>query len=218
MIDIHDVCKSFGDHIIFNKLNLKIEDSALVALTGASGCGKTTLLNMIGAIESVSSGEILVDGIDVQQRRNQLLYFREKVGFLFQNFALVENKTVEENLKMVKKYARSNYTIDEALEYVGLSDKLKQKVYQLSGGEQQRIALARLLIKKCDIILADEPTGSLDPGNADTVLSILRKINEMGKTVLIVTHDKSVAQRCNYMIDIDSIKNQKNNTRTGVNL
>ena len=173
---------------------------------------------MIGAIESVSSGEILVDGIDVQQRRNQLLYFREKVGFLFQNFALVENKTVEENLKMVKKYARSNYTIDEALEYVGLSDKLKQKVYQLSGGEQQRIALARLLIKKCDIILADEPTGSLDPGNADTVLSILRKINEMGKTVLIVTHDKSVAQRCNYMIDIDSIKNQKINTRMGVNL
>ena len=107
---------------------------------------------------------------------------------------------------MVKKYARSNYTIDEALEYVGLSNKLKQKVYQLSGGEQQRIALARLLIKKCDIILADEPTGSLDPENADTVLSILRKINEMGKTVLIVTHDKSVARKCKYTIDIDSLK------------
>jgi putative ABC transport system ATP-binding protein len=206
MIVCQNVRKSFGEQVIFSNLNLRIDDSSLVALTGESGCGKTTLLNMIGAIESVTSGKILVDGIDVQQRRNQQMYFREKVGFLFQNFALVENKTVEENLNMVRKNARNNYSVQEALEYVGLSHKLKQKIYQLSGGEQQRIALARLLIKKCDLVLADEPTGSLDVGNAHTVLSILKDINKMGKTVIIVTHDKTVAQACDYSINLESLK------------
>lgn len=111
------------------------------------------------------------------------------MGFLFQNFALIERETVYENLKLVKKRCRTDTSIEEALEKVGLSDKKNQKVYTLSGGEQQRVALARLLIKKCKLILADEPTGSLDRENANMVISILKEYQKMGKTVCLVTHD-----------------------------
>lgn len=202
MIEIRNLCKSFEGKIIYENFNLTIEDNSFIALTGPSGCGKTTLINMIGAIERVDSGEILVDGTDIQKKKNQLDYFRNKVGFLFQNFALVENKTVAENLSIVKKASRSEVSIEKALEYVNMSDKLNQKIYKLSGGEQQRIALARLMIKKCDVVLADEPTGSLDKKNAGIVIDILKKINEMGKTVIIVTHDPKVAERCDRIIEI----------------
>ncbi len=202
MIVLKNVCKQYEEHIIFQNLNMKINDGEFIALTGASGSGKTTLLNMIGAIEPVTSGEILVDRKNIQKRSNQREYYRDKVGFLFQNFALVENKTVAENMNIVKKPARSDISIEQALEYVGLSDKLNQKVYKLSGGEQQRIALARLMVKKCDIVLADEPTGSLDKNNAKIVLDILKKINSMRKTVIIVTHDMDIAKQCNRNIEI----------------
>ncbi len=202
MIVLKNVCKQYEEHIIFQNLNMKINDEEFIALTGASGSGKTTLLNMIGAIEPVTSGEILVDGKNIQKRSNQREYYRDKVGFLFQNFALVENKTVAENMNIVKKLARSDISVGQALECVGLSDKLNQKVYKLSGGEQQRIALARLMIKKCDIVLADEPTGSLDKNNAKIVLDLLKKINSMGKTVIIVTHDPEIARQCNRTIEI----------------
>lgn len=204
MIVLKNVCKQYEEHIIFQNLNMEIADGELIALTGASGSGKTTLLNMIGSIEPVTSGEILVDGKDIQKRRNQREYYRDKVGFLFQNFALVENKTVAENMNIVKKAARSDISIEQALEYVGLTDKLNQKVYKLSGGEQQRIALARLIVKRCNIILADEPTGSLDKNNAKIVLDLLKKINSMGKTVIIVTHDMDIAKQCNRNIEISN--------------
>lgn len=202
MIILKDVCKQFGEHIIFKNLNMEIEDGEFIALIGASGSGKTTLLNMIGAIEPVTSGEIIVDGRNIQKRSNQREYYHDKVGFLFQNFALVENKTVAENMNIVKKNTRSNISIHQALEYVGMSEKLNQKVYTLSGGEQQRIALARLMVKKCDIVLADEPTGSLDRKNAKVVLDLLKKINEMGKTIVIVTHDLDIAKKCNKIAEI----------------
>ncbi|MDS1030942.1 ABC transporter ATP-binding protein [Bacillota bacterium LX-D] len=192
MIKIKNVSKAFEDKILFSNLTLNIEDGEFVIFSGPSGCGKTTLLNMIGAIEEIDSGEILVDGIDVSKRKNQLKYFRNKVGFLFQNFALVDNKTVKENLKLVRKDCKNDITIEEALEIVGLKDKLNKKVYTLSGGEQQRVALARLMLKKCDIILADEPTGSLDKNNAEAVLNILKQLNEQGKTIILVTHDEDI--------------------------
>lgn len=206
MIQIKDLCKSYDRHVIFSDLNMEIQNDEFIAFTGESGCGKTTLLNMIGAVEPLTSGEILVDGIDIQKRKNQQLYFREKVAFLFQNFALVENKTVLQNLQFVKKSAQSGITIQEALEMVGLADKSEQKVYQLSGGEQQRVALARVMIKKCDIVLADEPTGSLDKKNAKIVLELLRKIHEFHKTVLIVTHDLTIAEQCDKIVNIEKFQ------------
>lgn len=202
MITIKNLSKSFGEKKLFENYSLQINDGEFVIFTGVSGCGKTTLLNMIGSLEKADSGEITVDGMDITQKKNQREYLKRKVGFLFQNFALVDNKTVEENLKLVKNDCRSGVSIEEALEMVGLSDKAKQKVYSLSGGEQQRAALARLIVKKCDCVLADEPTGSLDRKNADTVFSILEKINESGKTVIMVTHDEAFKEKGKRVIEL----------------
>lgn len=205
MIRFDKVSKAFGEHILFRGLTFEIEDGEFVIFSGASGCGKTTLLNMIGALEKLSGGQILVDGIDISKRKNQLKYFREKAGFLFQNFALVENKTARQNLELVRKKNRSGISIEEAVERVGLSDKLDAKVYTLSGGEQQRIALARLMVKRCDLILADEPTGSLDKANAERIMQILRYLNtEQHKTVIMVTHDEELKKQGSRVIEIGS--------------
>lgn len=193
MIEIKNLCKSFGEQEIFNNFSLKIDDGEFVIISGASGSGKSTLLNMIGLLEEYDSGEIKVDGFLLSQYSHRK-YWREKVGFLFQNFALIENKTVFQNLEIIEKKAHSACETDEALERVGMLSKKDSKVYTLSGGEQQRVALARLYLKKCDIILADEPTGSLDRKNADMVLKILLELNEAGKTVLLVTHDETIKE------------------------
>lgn len=192
MIVVENLNKSFGEHIVFNNFNLTVEKGAFITLTGASGCGKTTLLNMIGGIERVDSGKIIVDNFDVTMQKNLRIYYMKYVGFLFQNFALVENKTVEYNLNLIQKNARNNISIKEALKQVGMSGKEKQKIYSLSGGEQQRVALARLILKQCSLILADEPTGSLDKDNAKLVISILKSFSQMGKTIIMVTHDLSL--------------------------
>ncbi len=192
MITVKNLCKKFDDNVIFDNFNITIETGEFVVFAGDSGCGKTTLLNIVGGLETPDSGEILVDGENIFKRTNHREYFLNKVGFLFQNFALVENKTVRENLLFVPKKNRTDLTIKEVLEAVGIPDKVNEKVYKLSGGEQQRVALARLLLKKCDIILADEPTGSLDSNNADAVLNILHKMNEQGRTVIVVTHSEKI--------------------------
>lgn len=202
MIQVKQLSKAFGKFKLFDGLSMEIADGEFVIIEGASGCGKTTLLNILGSLEKFDSGRILVDGIDISQKKNQKKYLQEKVGFLFQNFALVERMTIEENMKLVKNNCRSGVSIDEALTAVGLREKKTQKVYSLSGGEQQRTALARLMIKKCDYVFADEPTGSLDRKNADAVFSILEKINESGKTVIMVTHDEAYQQKGKRVIQL----------------
>lgn len=192
MIKIEDLRKAFGEQVIFSDFSAEINDGEFVIISGRSGAGKTTLLNMIGFLEEYDSGRITVDGIELSEKKKQRDYFLNKVGFLFQNFALIENKTVRQNLEIIKPSARTEYDIDTALRKVGLLDKADKKVYTLSGGEQQRVALARLFLKKCDIILADEPTGSLDKDNAETVIRLLKELNKKGKTVIIVTHDESI--------------------------
>lgn len=202
MIQIVGLTKSFGDHVIFDNLSFEIADGEFVVFSGKSGCGKTTMLNLIGGIDTPDSGQIIVDGTDITRQKNRIEYFRTKVSFLFQNFALIENKTVLENLKMVKPHSRTEVTIEQALKKVGLEDKLNAKVYTLSGGEQQRVALARIMIKQCGIILADEPTGSLDSENANSVMDILTELNKQGKTVILVTHDESLKGRGSRIINM----------------
>lgn len=192
MITVKNLCKKFDDNVIFDNFNINIEKGEFVVFAGDSGCGKTTLLNIIGGLEAPDKGEILVDGENIFKRKNRREYFMHKVGFLFQNFALIENKTVRENLLLVPKNNRTDLTVTKALETVGIPDKADEKVYKLSGGEQQRAALARLLFKKCDIILADEPTGSLDSKNAEAVLDILHSMNDSGRTVIVVTHNEKI--------------------------
>lgn len=203
MILIENMTKYFGDNVLFDNFNLKIDNGDFFVITGESGCGKTTLLNIIGGIEPINKGKVMCDGNIISSiektnkdyfkiRKNQLDYYKNTVGFLFQNFALVEAKTVRQNLELVQKKSRTDISFEDALIAVGMKDKLDCPVYTLSGGEQQRIALARLMIKKCSIILADEPTGSLDKNNAKSVINILREMNKSGKTVCIVTHDESI--------------------------
>lgn len=202
MIEGINLTKKFGDRLLFDNLSFTIKTGEFVCFSGESGKGKTTLLNMIGQIEPPTSGQIRYDGKEVRTSRDRLAFLATKVGFIFQNFALVEGKTVSQNLEFVKKKNRQNISVEEALERVGLADKLHAKVYTLSGGEQQRVALARLYIKKADIILADEPTGSLDRHNADLVMSILKDLNSQGKTIVLVTHDDAIKERCDRIIEL----------------
>lgn len=192
MIQISNVCKRFENKVLLENFNLNIDDGEFVVFAGKSGCGKTTLLNMIGGLEKPDQGKIIVDGLDLYSKKRKEAYFTYKVGFLFQNFALLETKTVRQNIEMVKKKARNQKSVEEVLEHVNLLDKIDTPVYKLSGGEQQRVALARLMFKKCDIILADEPTGSLDAENTKNVLSILHQMNQEGKTIILVTHDENI--------------------------
>ena len=204
MIKLENVTKTIGKKVILENLSLKINQGDLVAIVGKSGSGKSTLLNLLGLIDGDYSGHYEIFGqqnVPVNSVKSQAI-IREHISYLFQNFALIENKTVYQNLSLIKKSARADITIAEALKTVGLEDKLNQKIFSLSGGEQQRVALARLMLKKCELILADEPTGALDRENSDIVLSILKKYQQLGKTICLVTHDEYVKTFCDRRIDL----------------
>ena len=205
MIEIKNLNKKFNDKVIFNNLNLTIEEGEMLAISGASSSGKTTLLNILGKLDKEYDGNIIIDNKNLKTI-TQTNYLRNTIGYLFQNYALADNLTVTRNLDFSLKYSddKSLEAKENALEMVGLDPKeyLNKKIYALSGGEQQRVALARLFLKPCSIILADEPTGSLDVKNRDVVLEILRKMNEHGKTVIVVTHDPYVLTVCDRVIKI----------------
>lgn len=207
MIRMRNVTKKFDEKIIFEDLNLEIKKGDLIAIVGKSGCGKTTILNLLGLIDTIYDGEIECEGILYNSMKNnqKQKFIRNNINYLFQNYALIDDGTVNENLLLALYYDKSSLKekmekIQYALDKVGLSDYGLKKVYTLSGGEQQRIALARVIIKKGDIILADEPTGNLDEENRNIVMNNLIELNKQGKTVIIVTHDNYVAQQCSHII------------------
>lgn len=205
MIEISGLCKNFGERTLFKDFDAVINTGEFVVFSGESGCGKSTLLNMIGAIEPYDKGSISIDGIDVGRTKNHTKLFREVYGFVFQNFALAENKTVGENLSFVLQKYSTEISVTEALERVGLAGFEKKPVYKLSGGEQQRVALARLLRKKCSIILADEPTGSLDKRNADEIMDILLTLKNQGKTIVLVTHNNELKRKGDRLIELHKL-------------
>ena len=209
MIKLENVTKTIGKKVILENLSLKINQGDLVAIVGKSGSGKSTLLNLLGLIDGDYSGHYETFGqqnVPVNSVKSQAI-IREHISYLFQNFALIDNETVEYNLMLALKYVKlskkdKGKKIEEILERVGLSSTLHQKVSELSGGEQQRIAVARAILKPSQLLLADEPTGSLDPENRDLVLNFLLDMNKEGKTVIIVTHDAYVAQQCHRVIEL----------------
>lgn len=209
MIKLENVTKTIGEKVILENLSLEINQGDLVAIVGKSGSGKSTLLNLLGLIDGDYSGYYEIFGqqnVPVNSVKSQAI-IREHISYLFQNFALIDNETVEYNLMLALKYVKLSKKdkvkkIEEILERVGLSSTLHQKVSELSGGEQQRIAVARAILKPSQLLLADEPTGSLDPENRDLVLNFLLDMNKEGKTVIIVTHDAYVAQQCHRIIEL----------------
>lgn len=210
MIELKDINKRYSGNIIFEKFNMTVNKGEMVAITGKSGSGKSTILNMIGLLEKPDSGSInLFDepAPKINSKKSKLL-LRYKIAYLFQNYALVDNENVNYNLNIALEYVKANKNEKqkmkiEALQKVGLSDEyLNKKIYQLSGGEQQRVAVARIILKPCELILADEPTGSLDLKNRNDIINILKELNSDGKTIIIVTHDPYVANECNREIKL----------------
>lgn len=190
-------------------VSLEISDGEFVAIMGESGSGKSTLLNCIGLIDSFDDGEYAIDDVKVQELsiEKKNLLRKEKISFVFQNFELMRNYTLYENIevpllaKNVKKNARKKL-IHETAERFGIGELLKKYPYQVSGGQQQRTAIARALISDNPYILADEPTGALDSKNSMELIHELKKINETGKTVLMVTHDQKMAEFADRIIHI----------------
>ena len=201
-IDLLNVSKSFGSKKIFTDLNLTFESGKSYALIGGSGSGKSTLLNIIGRLEKIDSGNVLVDKQDIWKIKERT-FFKNTVGYVFQNYSLIENKTVYDNLKLITKDKK---TITDVLEKVGLSsDYLHQKIYELSGGQAQRVAIARMLMKPRKIILADEPTGALDDEIGKEIIRLLLNERNEDKYVIIATHDPAVYNKVDVIIDMKDI-------------
>ena len=201
-IDLLNVSKSFGSKKIFTDLNLTFESGKSYALIGGSGSGKSTLLNIIGRLEKIDSGNVLVDKQDIWKIKERT-FFKNTVGYVFQNYSLIENKTVYDNLKLITKDKK---IITDVLEKVGLSsDYLHQKIYELSGGQAQRVAIARMLMKPRKIILADEPTGALDDEIGKEIIRLLLNERDEDKYVIIATHDPAVYNKVDVIIDMKDI-------------
>ena len=201
-IDLKDVLKQYddGDVTALNHINLSIEKGSFVSIIGPSGSGKSTLLNMLGALDNPDSGEITIDGISLTSGKDLSDFRREKIGFVFQLHNLLPNLSVRENVEipLVGTDLSESEKEKRALKYieaVGLLDKKDNKPNKLSGGQRQRVAIARALVNNPSIILADEPTGSLDSKTGQMVLDILKDMHEKyNVTLIIVTHDIEVAK------------------------
>lgn len=204
-IDISNVTKTFGSKKVFTDLNLRFEAGKRYALIGGSGSGKSTLLNIIGRLEKIDSGTVLVDGQDIWKTKERS-FFKNSLGYVFQNYSLIENKTVYDNLSLINKDKKM---MSDALEKVGLSsDYINQKIYELSGGQAQRVAIARMLMKPRKIILADEPTGALDSEIGEEIIDLLLSEAAKNKYLIIATHDPAVYQKVDVVIDMKDLGSQ----------
>ena len=210
MIEVKDIWKSFEALEVLKGVNLQVEKGEIVAIVGKSGAGKTTLLQIIGTLDRPTKGQVLIDGQDVFELNDrQLAAFRNRhIGFIFQFHQLLPEFTALENVcipAMIAREKESDYKAraEKLLRELGLSDRMGHKPNELSGGEKQRVAAARALMMSPDIILADEPTGSLDSQNKQELSELLLKLRkEYGQTILLVTHDKELANIADRVIEI----------------
>ena len=209
IVEFKDVSSVYarGDHELraLDHVNMTLEEGKFVVILGPSGAGKSTLLNLLGGLDSPTSGKIYVQGRDISTlSRNELADYRAAtVGFVFQFYNLVPTLTVHENVTLVKEIAPDAFSATKMLEEVGLSDHLKNFPSELSGGEQQRVSIARALAKNPKILLCDEPTGALDSETGVHVLKLLlRMAREYGKTIVIVTHNQSIAKMADVVIRV----------------
>jgi len=209
IVSLSNIQKKIQDKPIFSIHTFTVSKGDFVTIKGVSGSGKTTLLNILGMNDTVSSGEYLFEGVETAElkAKEKLKIKRNKIAFLFQDFGLVEEETINFNLEIGLKYSKLSRKEKvkqkkEALNAVNLNKKLSTTISSLSGGEKQRVALARIILKPSILILADEPTGSLDSLNRDIVTDILFQQSIDGKAVIIVTHDEELAKKGNKTIEL----------------
>ena len=222
LLELKDVYKIYGDLHALDNVNFKVEKGEWVSIMGPSGSGKSTMMNIIGCMDKPSKGSVLLDGVDIakENAKNLTNIRRDKIGLIFQQFHLVNYLTALENVMLAQYYhsITDEKEAIEALDRVGLADRAKHLPSQLSGGEQQRVCVARALINQPEIILADEPTGNLDDKNEEVVVELFRKLHSEGTTLIVVTHDIEVAEVAQRMIVLRNgriSKENVNNNFTG---
>ena len=215
MIEIKNLVKIYNkgktnEFCALKGIDLSIEEGEMLAIIGKSGAGKSTLLHILAAIDSYDKGSYLVDGVSVGdlKEKERARFRNQKIGIVMQDYALIDEYTIEENVQIplifgkVKGNDVRREKIMTALENVGLAELAKKPVRQLSGGQKQRVAIARALVNNPTFLLADEPTGALDSKTSGEIMDVFEKLNQGGKTVIIVTHDMEVAARCGRVIEI----------------
>ena len=208
-VEFKDVCRFYtmGDNVIkaANKVNFTIEKGEFCVIVGPSGAGKTTVLNMLGGMDKVTDGRIFVDGVEISSFNDRKLtdYRRYDVGFVFQFYNLIQNLTALENVEIASEICKNPLDAAATLEKVGLSERMKNFPAQLSGGEQQRVSIARAIAKNPKLLLCDEPTGALDYETGKAILRLLHDIcREKGKTVIVITHNSAITQMADRVIQI----------------
>ena len=215
IITIKEIVKSYGtgEGIVhaLDGVDLEIAAGELVAVVGASGSGKSTLLHMIGGMDSPTAGSVFFNGKDISKysKKQKAKYRCENVGIVFQNFKLIEELNVRENIIMPVLIAGKKVDEDyynALVEMLGLSERQSHLPSELSGGQKQRVAIARALINKPELLLADEPTGNLDKKNSEEIMQIFLDIHKKGKTIVLVTHDREIAERCQRQIEMSDGK------------
>ncbi|TCP31766.1 putative ABC transport system ATP-binding protein [Scopulibacillus darangshiensis] len=217
VIEISNVSKSYGKGesklTVLKEVSLTVEQGEFVAILGPSGSGKTTLMNIIGLIDTLDSGSYHLDGVDInnQSEKDYAKIRNEKIGFVFQKFNLISKYTALYNVALPLLLHGENYKTAkkkamQTLHRVGLSERSHHRPNELSGGQQQRVAIARALIGECPLILADEPTGALDQKTGIEVLDFFRELNREGKTIVMITHDPSIASRAQRVVHVQDGK------------
>lgn len=204
MIELRDIQKTFDGHVVLRDYSYQFCEGKSYALIGESGAGKTTLLNIIGKLETAQNGTVEINGIDLRKIKEKT-YFKDFVSYLFQNYGLIENRSIKDNLELAfigKKLSRKDKVeqMCEALKKVHLQLDLNRKIYSLSGGEAQRVAIAKVMLKDSPIVLADEPTASLDEKNSREIIDLILGLQNEKRTIIIATHDKSVYERLDEVI------------------
>lgn len=200
LIEVKDLCKSYGEHVVLDHINTSIRKGEVIAIVGPSGCGKSTFLRSLNLLEQPESGSIIFEGTDITDKKVNINKVREKIGMVFQQFNLFPNMTVKENIMLapvklkVMSKEEASAKADELLERVGLTEKADAYPGNLSGGQKQRIAIARTMAMNPDVILFDEPTSALDPEMVGEVLEIMKELAKDGMTMVVVTHEMGFAK------------------------
>ena len=211
-VEIKDVVKEYKTGEITIKaadgMNFSFEKGEFVVIVGPSGAGKTTVLNILGGMDKLTSGNVIVDGKDISRYSNRELttYRRHDIGFVFQFYNLVQNLTALENVELAGQICKNPLDAKKVLESVGLKERMKNFPAQLSGGEQQRVSIARAIAKNPNLLLADEPTGALDYQTGKAILKLLQDTCKKGMTVVVITHNQAIAPMANRIIKIKNGK------------